>query len=75
LLDSGLPKKAFKEYLKSLSKYPPIALVDYRRILFSFFSLFIKLDSFREKFIQRRIEGIDILQFEHVFPSKSVKKI
>ena len=37
LLDSGLPKKAFKEYLKSLSKYPPIALVDYRRILFSFF--------------------------------------
>ena len=40
LLDAGKAWDAFKSYLKSLSAHPPTALVEWKRIIFAFMSLF-----------------------------------
>jgi len=68
LLDSGKPGRAFRDYMRSFMKYPQIAIKDYKRILFSLFSIFFPLDTFRENFITQRIAGIDIKKFEALLP-------
>ena len=40
LLDAGKAWEAFKSYIKSLSAHPPTALVEWKRIIFAFLSLF-----------------------------------
>jgi len=40
LLDAGKAWESFKSYLQSLSAHPPTALVEWKRILFAFLSLF-----------------------------------
>ena len=40
LLDAGQAWAAFKSYMRSLVTYPPTALVEWKRIIFAFLSLF-----------------------------------
>ena len=40
LLDAGKTWEAFKSYMQSLSAHPPTALVEWKRIIFAFLSLF-----------------------------------
>ena len=40
LLDAGMAWESFKSYLKSLFTHPSIALVEWKRIIFAFLSLF-----------------------------------
>lgn len=40
LLDAGKARKSFRSYLQSLVTHPPTALVEWKRILFAFLSLF-----------------------------------
>lgn len=64
LMDGGLYKQAFREYLKAIRQYPPIPLEEFRRILFAFFSQFMKLDLVKFKYLQKREEKINSMQFE-----------
>ena len=66
LLDSGLYGQAFIYYLRSLLKYPPTAAKDFKRILFSFFGMFLPIESLRKNYIKRRIEALDTARFKEM---------
>jgi len=64
LLDSGLYRQAFIYYLRSFLRYPPTAAKEFKRILFSFFGMFLPIESLRENYIKRRIESLDTEKYE-----------
>lgn len=54
LLDGGLPRQALGAYLKSLWAFPPIALKETHRILYSAVSSIINIDFIKARFLEKR---------------------
>ncbi len=54
LLDGGQPGPALRAYLRSLWFYPPMALVETRRIVFAAISLLVNIDGLKARYLQRR---------------------
>lgn len=62
LLDGGKPGPALRAYLKSLAAYPPIALAEWRRMLFAAVSLVIDVDRLRAAYLERRKRRVNANQ-------------
>lgn len=54
LLDGGLPGPALRAYLRSLWSYPPVALPEWRRILFAAASLVFNVNGLKQRYLQHR---------------------
>jgi hypothetical protein len=58
LLDGGQPRPALAAYLKSLWAYPPTALPEWRRILYSAASLVVNVEGLKQRYLQRRQQRV-----------------
>lgn len=74
LMDGGLYKEAFREYLKALRNYPPFPLKEFRRILFSFFSQYVKIDFLKSGYLKKREKNIDSSNFDDLLSVARKKK-
>lgn len=54
LLDGGEPWKALRAYFRSFMQYPPIALSEWRRIGYAVISLFLNVENFKHRYLDRR---------------------
>jgi len=63
LLDGGEKWKALRSYFRSFFQYPPIALAEWRRIVYAAVSLVFNVDKFKQKYLDRRkqnlFDGVD----------------
>jgi glycosyltransferase involved in cell wall biosynthesis len=59
LLNGGLPGPALRAYLHSLWYYPPIALPEWRRILYAFVSQFVDVSRFKDRYLQARKDRLN----------------
>ena len=58
MLDAGQPRAALAAYLKSLALYPPLALPEWRRILYATASLVVNPAALRKAYLQKRQEKL-----------------
>lgn len=54
LLDGGEPGRALRAYFRSFMQHPPTALSEWRRIGYAAMSLFMNVEKFRKRFLERR---------------------
>jgi glycosyltransferase involved in cell wall biosynthesis len=63
LLDGGERWKSLRAYARSFFQYPPIALAEWRRIVYAAVSLVFNVDKFKQKYLDRRkqnlFDGVD----------------
>jgi glycosyltransferase involved in cell wall biosynthesis len=60
LLDGGEKWRALRAYFRCFMQFPPTAMAEWRRIGFAFVSLFLNMDKYKKKFLERR--RTDLLQ-------------
>ena len=58
LLDAGQPRLALAAYLRSLALYPPLALPEWRRILYAAASLLVDPAVLRRNYLRKRQEKL-----------------
>ncbi len=58
LLDAGQPRAALAAYLHSLALYPPLALPEWRRILYAAASLLVDPQALRRAYLRRRQQNL-----------------
>ncbi len=58
LLDGGEPGKALRAYFRSLFQYPPIALAEWRRIVYAAVSLVFNVEKFKQRYLDRRKQNL-----------------
>ena len=58
LLDGGEPGKALRAYFRSLFQYPPIALTEWRRMVYAAVSLVFNVEKFKQKYLDRRKQNL-----------------
>ncbi len=58
LLDGGEPGKALRAYFRSFFQYPPIALTEWRRMVYAAASLVFNVEKFKQKYLDRRKENL-----------------
>jgi len=75
LMDGGLYKEAFREYLRALRNYPPFPLKEFRRILFAFLSQYIKVDSIKSGYLRKRKKNLDSSRFEELLSAAKTKNM
>lgn len=58
LLDAGQPRAALAAYLRSLALYPPLALPEWRRVVYAAASLVVNPAALRRGYLQKRQEKL-----------------
>jgi len=64
LMDGGLFREAFREYHKAIRYYPPVPLREIRRILFAFFSQYVRIDFVKSRYLRNREKNLDNSRFK-----------